>query len=120
MVKGEIFLVRKLFTTSMNNWEISEQNNSEHFHELTALVPDVSTISNLVLCSRIMIYTMKCGTQQQDTELLKFAYKLAPHGAGFDDGETERDSSGPTRKKEEQRTRYCRKKTSEPNTIRQL
>ena len=30
---------------------------------------------------------MKCGTKEEDTEVLNFTSKIVPHGAGYDYGD---------------------------------
>ena len=32
---------------------------------------------------------MKCGTEDEDTDVLKFTSKIVPHGSGYDDGDNE-------------------------------
>ena len=36
-----------------------------------------------------MLHTLKCGTENGDTEMLNFTSKIVPYGAGYDDGESE-------------------------------
>ena len=37
----------------------------------------------------ILFHAVKSGTEEEDTDMLKFTSKIVPHGAGYDDGDNE-------------------------------
>ena len=53
--------------------------------------------------SVILFYFMKCGTPNQDTQVLNLTSKNMPHGAGYDYDDTNLDSQGDSNSRKRKR-----------------
>lgn len=88
-LKDKFFAVRASFTRAYHNWTRSGQNNPEgtDFEMFVPRAPASTAMSALGRHCMILFYAMKCGTEEEDVEVLNFTSKMVPFGAGYDDGE---------------------------------
>ena len=59
-------------------------------------MPSSTTMSIQGRCCVILFYALRCGTSQQDTDVLNFTCKIIPHGAGYDDDDGEEAANSHT------------------------
>ena len=90
-LKDKLFAIRASFTRAFHNWTRSRQNNPEgcDFSNFVPRAPSCTVTSTLGRFCIILFYAMKCGTEDEDTDFLNFTSKIVPHGAGYDDGDSE-------------------------------
>eukprot|EP00171_Calliarthron_tuberculosum_P005085 IDg5085t1 len=100
-LKDRFFAVRALFTKSYARWTVSGQNNPEAgvFQNFVAPSPNSTTMSVQGKFTCIMFHALGCGTKEEDTEVLNFTCKLAPHGVGYDDDDEDSMRGGRMRAK---------------------
>lgn len=88
-LKDEFASIRSLFTKAYHNFSVSGQNDGEasQFCNFVPRAPGSTQIARKSKLLCILFYALRCGTPEEDTDILNFTMKLAPHEMGYDDGE---------------------------------
>ena len=85
--KEGFFSIRASFTSLYHNWTLFGQNNPEgtDFANFVPRAPSSTSASSLGRLCLILFESMKCVTEDEDTEILNYTSKIVPYGAGYDD-----------------------------------
>ena len=80
------FCVRVQFVRFHHNWMRSGRNSTEgtdfvNFVPREPLSTPISTLGRFFL---FLLYSMKCGTEDQDIAIFSYISKIVPCGAGYD------------------------------------
>lgn len=124
-LKEKFFSVRAAFIRAFHNWTRSGQNSSDGFafHKFVPRAPSSTAISSIGRYCLIMFYAMKCGTEEEDTEVLNFTSKIVPFGAGYDDGDAlshDSPSGGSSRKRKKVMDDFIRESKIRNKNISEL
>ena len=96
-LKEKFFAIRASTTRAFHNWTRSGRNNPEgcDFSNFVSRAPSFTGISMLGRYCIVPFYAMKCGTEEEDKDVLNFTSRILPYGAGYDDGDNENLAAPP-------------------------
>jgi hypothetical protein len=97
-LKFMFFKARGAFTSTYSKWSVSGQNDPEKFVDYLLILPRSTEISVEGKKALVLFVSMRCGTPEEDTDILNFTKKTCPQGVGYDDLDTSESCNDRTRR----------------------